>query len=101
MDGLDLEAAWRFYRACKQGARLPQFFIPDGPVDTQIAHGAAQRVVWQHRPAAQPLEKPVLHLAGSGFGIGKAKDVLRLDTGQKQTRDPVCQDSRLARPGIG
>ena len=71
------------------------------PGSPSVAQRRAQRGVVEHRPAAERLEQPVLHLGRRRLGVGEAEDLLRLGAGQQQPRHPVGQHPGLARAGIG
>ena len=68
---------------------------------TVIGEFGPQAFVVHHRPVAQAMEEPALHLGGGGFGVGQAQHVLWRDAAQQQQRHPVGQNARLARTGIG
>ena len=101
MDRLDLQPAGRVDGLGKKTPGLTQHRLGHRPFDAKLAQFVPQRRVGQHGPAAQPGEKPVLHLRRGGLGIGQAQDALRFRPAQKQPRNPVDQHPRLARPGIG
>ncbi len=97
MDGLDLQTARGLQGAGEQGARERQ-------VGRALVDGCQlgmERGVVHHRPVAQALEQPVLHLGGGGLGEGDAKDRLGTSPPQQQAGDAVDQGAGLARPRVG
>ncbi len=100
VDRLDADAAGRLDRL---GEQLPR---PRQPVGcrvvafTQFGQCRHQIGIRGHRPAAQRLEQPVLHLGGGGLGVGQAQDRQRVRTAQQEPRHAVGEHAGLARPGI-
>ena len=98
VDGLNFQATGRFDRTCEQSPCLSQI---------RCAHHAKriefglQVIITKHRPSAEALEQPVLHLARRGLGIGEAKNVARLDAIEQKARDAIRQHACFSGPGIG
>ena len=56
---------------------------------TPSVRNSRQKIlVVQHRPLAQSVEQPVLHLARGGLGVCQTQDVLRLSPVQQQPSPP-------------
>ena len=100
VDRLDLQPARRLDRTREKPACPCKGVVADAAFQPKFGQRGPQRALLQHRPFAQPLEQPVLHLAGRRLGVGQAQDALRLDPFQQEPRHPVGQHPRLARPGI-
>ena len=56
--------------------------------------------VGQHRPFAEPLNQPVLHVRRRRVRERNAKNSLRRGAGQKKPGDPVGENPGLARTGV-
>ncbi len=97
VDGLDLQPARGLQR---QGEQAPGA----GQAGRRLADPGqllGQGRIGHHRPAAQGLEQPALHLGRRRLGVGDAEDGLRVRAAQQQPRHPVDQRAGLARPGVG
>ncbi|MND89550.1 hypothetical protein D3C80_816110 [compost metagenome] len=100
VDCLDLQAAGRLQRLCKQPPRLGEL----GRIRLitfDAGYPLAQLLVGKHRPFRQPLEHAVRHLRCRSLGIGEAQNGGGAATGQQQPYHPLGQNMRLARTGIG
>ncbi len=97
VDGLDLQSARRLQGQGEEAAGLAQV----GDVFADLGQFLPERRVGHHRPAAQGLEQPPLHLGRGRLGVGDAEDGLGLGPAQQQPRHAVHQGPGLARPGIG
>lgn len=99
---LDAQAARGLQGAGKEGAGLIEAIGGDCLARlAEVAQGRAQIGVLQHRPAAERLEQPVLHLRSRGLGIGEAENALRLGSGEQQAGHAVREHACLAGAGIG
>ena len=98
VDRLHLQPARRLDRLREQAPRGPQV---GGARDPQMGKLGPQRLVGQHRPAAQTGQQAVLHLGRGGLGVGQAQDALGPGAAQQKPRHPVGQDAGLARARVG
>ena len=89
MDGLDLQTARRFNRACKQRPSIPQSGAVHGAIDAQLFQLMPQLSIILHGPGTKTFEQTVLHLGCSGFGVGQAENMLRLDPLQQKPRHAI------------
>ncbi len=71
VDGEDLQAARRLQRLGEQPPRLLHVFRP-AEVGADILYFALQVLVRKHRPFAELLEQPPLHLRRRRLGVGQA-----------------------------
>ena len=101
VDGLNAQAAGGLDGAGKERARLPQPLGRQRAVKAELAQFGDELVVVEHRPGAESLEQPVLHLGGGGLGVGQAQDMLGQHLVEQQPRHPVGQHAGFARTGVG
>ena len=100
VDGLDLQPARRLQGAGEEPPRSSQLVLAR-PAAFDLRDGAGERLVGQHRPAAEALEDPARHLRRGGLGEGEAEDTARLGAGEQQPHDALGEHEGLARAGIG
>ena len=97
VDGLDLQPARRLQGAGEQGPGPRQV----ARLLVDLLQRLDQRLVGHHRPAAEVLIEPALHLGGGGLGVGDAEDRLGRGPAQQQAGHAADQGRGLARAGVG
>ncbi len=100
VNGLHLQAARRFQRACKQFARgLAQ--ACGRMRDADVPDRGIEACIVQRDPVAERREHPLRHVGGGGLGEGDAEDFLRRHAGKQQADHALHQHMGLAGAGIG
>ena len=99
VDGLHLQPAGRFQRACKQLARrFPQPGV--GMRNSGLTDRGIELSVVERDPMAKRGKYPFRHVGGGGLGEGDAEDLFRRHVLEQQPDHALHQHMRLAGAGI-